>query len=53
MITSLECIIFIGRRSTSGHRTVGEEEEDHNNEIYEKQKHVRRFGEISLVFETR
>ena len=53
MDISLEWKIVVGRRRfrrfTSGHRTVGVEEEDLNMEepsdgLHEKQKHGRRYG---------
>ena len=46
---SLECKVVVGqKRFTSGHRTVGGEEEDSIKEeepsdIHEKQKHGRRY----------
>ena len=59
MDISLGWKIVVGRRRfTSGHRTVGEDEEDLNNRrrtsdgLHEKQKHGRRYdrGYISLAF---
>ena len=54
MNTSVEWMIFLGRRSTRGHRTVGGEKEDRNNRgktsdvLYEKQKHGRIYGYTAL-----
>ena len=48
MDTSLEWKIVVGQRFTSGHRTVGGEEEERMEEssdrLHEKQKHDRRYG---------
>ena len=53
MDTSLEWNLVIGERKfTSGHRTVGGEEEEPSDGLHEKQKHGRRYGAIRKLRHT-